>query len=188
MSNKVIAVGASAGGLDALRALLRELPKGFDAPIVVAIHSQPESQLARVLDFDAARGGMQVRIVQDGDALQPGIVHVLPGATHGFFRHGGIRLSQTVRNSGFRPSVDALFMSLASEYGSDGIAVVLSGTLNDGMRGAQVIYDMGGITLVQDPSDAHHAGMPQNVINADHPSEVLSATELGVWLRKAIGT
>ena len=187
MSQKVIAIGASAGGLEALRELLGELPADFPAPIVVAIHSQPESRLIGVLQFDAAKRGMAVRQVSDGDKLQPGMVHVVPGATHAFFRRGGLRLSETVRDSGFRPSIDALFMSLASEYGADAIAVVLSGMMNDGMRGAQVIYDMGGITIVQDPKDADHASMPQNVINADHPREVLSAQDLGIWLRKAIG-
>ena len=188
MSNKVVAIGASAGGLEALRELLSELPVHFPAPIIVAIHSQPSSKLAQVLSFDEARdGGMKVREVKDGDTLEPGVVHVLPGATHAFFRQGGLRLSETVRDSGFRPSIDALFMSLASEYGADAIAVVLSGLMNDGMRGAQVIYDMGGITIVQDPRDADYAEMPQNVIRADHPSQVLSAKDLGVWLREAIG-
>jgi two-component system CheB/CheR fusion protein len=78
-------------------------------------------------------------------------------------------------------------MTLAAEYGDRAIAVVLSGALKDGMRGAQIIYDMGGQTIVQDPREAEHAGMPNSVIFDDHQETVLSAAKLGEWLGNLIG-
>lgn len=184
---KIVAIGASAGGLKAVQELLNVLPANFAAPIVLAIHSQPGSKLTEVLSL-SRKDGPSICEIKDGDRLENGVVHVIPGGKHAFFKGESLQLSEVVRDSGFRPSVDALFMSLASTYGKNAVAVVLSGMLKDGMRGAQVVYDMGGVTIVQDPEDADYADMPQSVIRADHPQKVLSAQDLGHWLTELIGT
>lgn len=82
-----------------------------------------------------------------------------------------LRLSPLVRDSGFHRPIDALLMTATASYGKATIAVVLSGTMNDGVRGAQVIPDMGGRTIVQDPGDADRAEMPQSVANAAPPTD-----------------
>lgn len=181
----VVALGTSAGGIDAIVDLLARLPARLNAPLVIALHSQPASRLTEVLK---TRSDLSIREARDGDALRAGTVYILPGATHGFFKDGHLHLSKTVRNSGFRPSIDALFMTLAAEYGKNAIAVVLSGTMSDGMRGAQIIYDMGGETIVQDPRDAAFPDMPEAVISRDHPTVIATAQELGTWLGEKIGT
>ncbi|MBW4709417.1 chemotaxis protein CheB [Roseobacter sp. YSTF-M11] len=183
-SGYVVAIGGSAGALDAVRELIDGLPRDLDAPIVVAIHGDSTSQLSEILQ---ALCPLPVRKVTDGETLQPGWIYVVPGATHALFKDKQIRLSELVEDSGFRPSIDALFMTLASEYGDKAVGVVLSGTMNDGMRGAQIIYDMGGQTIVQDPETASFQSMPRMVINADHPRQILAARELGVWLGELIG-
>lgn len=180
----VVAIGASAGGLSAIRDLIAELPHEMDAPIVIALHSAPESRLLEILKM---RSALAIKQAEDGETLEKGWIYVVPGATHAFFRDDRIRLSETVRDSGFRPSIDALFMTLAAEFGDRAIAVVLSGEMNDGMRGAQVIHDMAGTTIVQAPEDAGFTGMPNSVIAADHPESILSASDLGIWLRDKIG-
>lgn len=180
----VVAIGASAGGLAAIKDLISELPAELDAPIVIAVHSEPTSRLAEVLKLSSA---LPIKRVEDGEELRKGWMYIVPGATHAFFRNGGINLSDLVQNSGFRPSIDALFMTLAAEYGDKAVAVVLSGSMKDGMRGAQVVHDMGGQTIVQDPKDALHTGMPNSVILNDHPETVRSAKELGIWLGSLIG-
>ena len=180
----VVAIGASAGGIEAVVALLSQLPEGLNAPVVVAIHSQAGSQLKEILDHTF---NLDVRTLRDGDTVEKGVIYVVPGATHAFFRDGRVRLSEPVRDSGFRPSIDGLFMTLAAEYGERAIAVVLSGTMNDGMRGAQIVHDMGGRTIVQNPEDARFESMPMNVILADHPRKILSAGDLGLWLADTLG-
>lgn len=187
MSKKVVAIGASAGGLEPLRELLGELPRDFAAPIIVAVHSGPDSQLKNTLDLFS---DISIKIchAQSGIEPEPGVVYVVPGAKHALLSHGKLEISDLVRDSGFRPSIDALFMTLATEYRDNAIAVVLSGTLNDGMRGAQVLYDLGGITLVQDPEDAKFASMPQSVVQANHPVEIISAKQIGKWLVESVGT
>ena len=174
-------IGSSAGGLSALIGLLRELPADHPAPIVIAAHGGPDSHLHEALSLSR---GIVLPILQATDdmPLEGGAAYVLPGATHGLVVGRRLHLSPPVRGSRFRPSIDALFMTAAASYGGGAVAVVLSGTMDDGMRGAQVIYDLGGVTIVQDPDDAERAEMPQNVIAADHPREILPAPALGRWL------
>ncbi|MGC3939293.1 chemotaxis protein CheB [Roseobacter sp. EG26] len=181
----VVAIGASAGGIKAIRALLSCLPANLGAPVVIAMHSEPSSNLTEVLQI---RSPLAIKRLEDGEALRTGQIYVVPGATHAFFRDGRVRLSEPVRDSGFRPSIDGLFMTLAAEYKEKAIAVVLSGTMNDGTRGAQVVYDMGGQTIVQNPEDATFESMPLSVILMDHPQQILSAEDLGSWLDETIGT
>ncbi|SPH21595.1 Chemotaxis response regulator protein-glutamate methylesterase [Ascidiaceihabitans donghaensis] len=180
----VVAIGASAGGVRAICDLIKERPAHLDAPIVIAVHSLPDSQLTEVLQ---AITPLPVKKVEDGDVLQNGCIHVVPGAKHVFFQNGALKLSQLVHDSGFRPSIDALFMTMAAEYGDRAVAVVLSGTLKDGMRGAQVIFDVGGRTIVQDPREAAFDGMPNSIIFNDHPEKVLPAADLGRWLTQELG-
>jgi len=180
----VVAIGASAGGLAPIKELIAELPIDLSAPIVIAVHSEPGSNLTDILRFTSE---LQIKKAEDGETLNKGWIYIVPGATHAFFRNGKVHLSELVRDSGFRPSIDALFMTMAAEYGDRAIAVVLSGCLKDGMRGAQIIYDMGGQTIVQDPHEAKHAGMPTSVIMDDHPETVLPAAKLGQWLANLIG-
>lgn len=175
----IVAIGGSAGGLEAIRDLLKNLPREFSASIVVALHSPPESQLTELLQRHCSQ---RIRRLRDVDRLDPGTVHIVPGGRHAVFNGDQIELSDVVEDSGFRPSIDALFMTMATRYKSRCIAVVLSGAMDDGTRGAQVIYDLGGYTVVQDPDDAAHSSMPLKVIHLDHPQRILPAKDLGAWL------
>ena len=181
----VVAIGASAGGLQAIQDLLAELPDNFAAAVVIAQHSMPGAQLDQILRL---KSPLPVRLLEDGDVLRAGTVYVTPAATHAFFQMETIRLSPEVKHAGYRPSIDALFMTLAASFRERAIAVVLSGTMKDGMRGAQVIHDTGGRTVVQNPDEAQFESMPMNVILMDHPQEILTASGLGKWLRDEVGT
>jgi len=187
VSGKIVVIGASAGGIEPIREVLAELPTNFAAPVIVAVHSGPESALRSALDLVSSID-IEICDARSGVEPKPGVVYVVPGAKHALLSHGKLQLSELVHNSGFRPSIDALFITTATEYRENAIAVVLSGTLNDGMRGAQVLYDLGGITLVQDPEDAKFASMPQNVVRSDHPVEIITARQIGKWLVEYVGT
>jgi two-component system chemotaxis response regulator CheB len=180
----VIAIGASAGGLNALQDLLKAIKKPLNAPMVIAIHSNERSILKEVLEIDC---DLTIKSAQDRETIEKGVIYVAPGATHVFFKGDELSLSPVVRNSGFRPSIDALFMTLACAYRESAIGVILSGTMQDGMRGAQIIYDLGGQTIVQDPSEAMFPTMPKSIIVNDHPEAVLDAEKLGKWLHDNIG-
>jgi len=183
-SDFVVAIGGSAGGFQAVELLLAELPRNLDAPVVIALHGSSESNLAQVL---GVKKSLDIRALEPDVPLERGVIYIVPGARHAMFVNDVMHLSDHVSDSGFRPSIDALFMTLAAQYGKRAIGVVLSGMLKDGMRGAQVIYDMGGRTIVQNPTEAIYKSMPQSVINADHPRAILTAGELGEWLIREVG-
>ena len=179
----VIAIGGSAGALDAIFELFEEVPVDLPAPIVVGLHSRPES---RLFDSLGMRMPHNLRLIEDGDRIEAATVHVIPPARHVFFRGDGLSVSEEVEDSGFRPSIDALFMTLAASHGTRGVGIVLSGLLQDGMRGAQVLYDVGARTLVQDPDGAKFDEMPLSVIRNDHPDAVLPPKELGRWIARTV--
>lgn len=181
----VVAIGASAGGLDPLREIMRIFPANLNAPIVIAMHSAPGSQLTEILNFG---NSLSIVRLEDEQVLECGHIYVVPGAHHAFFKDGRISLSAVVDRSRYRPSIDALFTTLALEYREKAIAVVLSGQLDDGKRGAQIIYDLGGTTIVQCPEDAEFSSMPMSVIAFDHPETAVPAAELAHWLIDKIGT
>ncbi|MEQ6249326.1 chemotaxis protein CheB [Sulfitobacter sp. HNIBRBA3233] len=183
-AHPVIAIGGSAGGIGAMQELLAAIRAPLAAPVIIAVHSVAQSKLTEVLQQGSS---LTIRRIEDGTVPEPGVIHIVPGGRHAYFRSGKLRLSEDVTDSGFRPSIDMLFMTLAAEYQSRAIAVILSGMLQDGMRGAQVIYDLGGRTVVQNPDDAVYESMPAAVIRADHPRAVLTATELGQWLVDEVG-
>ena len=179
----VVAIGGSAGALDAMIELLAEVPAGLPVPIVLALHSMPDARLIRPLELKLPH---DMHEITEGETLRPGHLHVAPAARHVFFRNDTLHLSDPVEDSGFRPSIDALFMTLATTWGDRAIGVVLSGLLQDGMRGAQVLYDLGGRTLVQDPDYADYDEMPLAVIRNDHPDRILPAADLGRWITRVV--
>ncbi|MEP3918994.1 chemotaxis protein CheB [Ascidiaceihabitans sp.] len=92
-----------------------------------------------------------------------------------------------MHDSGFRPSIDALFMTMAAEYGDRAVAVILSGTLKDGMRGAQVVFDVGGRTIVPDPPRSCIRRHAQQHHFQRSPEEILPAADLGRGLTQELG-
>jgi two-component system, chemotaxis family, protein-glutamate methylesterase/glutaminase len=184
--SRVIAVGASAGGIEALRHLLQALPGGLDAAVCVVVHipARAPTVLAQILD---RAGPLGASTAVDGEPLRAGHVYVAPPDHHLLVRAGHIELGRGPKENGVRPAVDATFRSLAESHGAAGIGVVLSGALDDGSLGAAVLYEAGATLLVQDPEDALVRSMPESAIRADHPWRVLAAPELAAALAELVG-
>ena len=159
----IILVGASAGGLEALRTLLGNLPGNIAASIFVVLHigARP-SVLPQVL---GAASPLPVAHAVDGAPIRMGHVHIAPPDLHllveqGNGGQGRIRLSRGPRENLTRPAVDPLFRSAAEAFGPRVIGVILSGALSDGTAGLIGIKKHGGIAIVQDPDEAQYPGMP----------------------------
>lgn len=171
-------MGASAGALDALLQILPALPGDYPLPTVLVVHLPPDrdSALVNVL---ASRCALRVKEAEDKEDLSGGTVYVAPPDYH-VLVEPELRLSlssdEPVLYS--RPSIDVLFESAADAYGSDLIAVVLSGANQDGARGLRAVCDNGGLGLVQDPKTADASAMPQAAIAACPQAMVLSAAEI----------
>jgi two-component system, chemotaxis family, CheB/CheR fusion protein len=160
----VVGIGASAGGLEALRELIRYVPPQGIAYIVVQ-HLAPdhESLLTELL---ARNARMPVVTAADGMGLEPARVHVTPPDADLAIMNGVIRVMQPVRKRGPHLPVDHLFRSLADDQGHSAIGIVLSGTGTDGTLGLEAIKAAGGFTFVQEPSTAAYDGMPRSALES----------------------
>ncbi len=163
VARKLIVIGGSAGGVEALLSLVPQLPKTLDAAVCVVIHFPAESPslLPKLL---GRRTDMHVEQASQGSTLQSGTIYVAPPDWHLLIEGQTCHLSHGPREHGYRPSIDALFRSAAEAYQRSVIGVVLSGGLDDGSAGMRHIRLLGGKCAVQDPADAPFPSMPTNAM------------------------
>lgn len=176
---RVVVVGASAGGLHALRTLVHGLPADFDLPVVIVQHRARESELLCELLQECTP--LPVLEVVDKMDIGPG-VFVGPPDYHLFLDDESFSLStdEPVRYS--RPSIDVMFESAADEYGMDVVGVVLTGANADGAAGLRRIADLGGHAVVQDPEHAEVGVMPRSALRAVPEACVLPLEEIAPHL------
>lgn len=177
----VVAIGASAGGLEAITSLLRaSKPNGYIA-FVIAQHMAPQhrSVLVELLSKDC-----EYRVVgaTEGALIKPDTVYVNTPNTDIVVKEGHIHLKVPTTDIGAKPSIDKLFNSVAEAFGNQSIGVVLSGTGSDGTQGCRAIRDAGGITIVQNPETAKYDGMPNSVIRARTADLILNPEEIAAYL------
>jgi two-component system, chemotaxis family, protein-glutamate methylesterase/glutaminase len=184
-TQRLISIGASSGGLEALQALVRALPTNLTAPIVVVLHSSPESPgiVGEILN---RIGTVPAANAEDGERLTPGRIYVAPPDYHVIVEPGVIRLTRGPKENRFRPAIDPLFRSAASVYGPMAVGVILSGDLDDGTAGLLAIKQLGGTTVVQDPQDATFPSMPRSAMNHVQVDYCVSIAELGSLLSRLV--
>jgi hypothetical protein len=153
MKGRVFVVGASLSGIDALCELVAKLPGDFPAAIFITQHvaSHSPGMLPKIL---RNAGRLPASHPKNGQLIEAGQIYVAPPDRHLLIQQGYVRLSHGPHENHARPAVDALFRSAAVAYGSAAVGVVLTGQLDDGTAGLLAIKDRGGVTIVQDPSEA----------------------------------
>ena len=163
MLNRLIVIGASAGGVEALKNVVNALPADLDAAVVIVLHLYPRSK--SYLDEILARSA-KLPVTQSVDQmpLRAGTVYVAPPDFHILVGRDRVILSRGPRENRHRPSINALFSSAAQEFGPDVIGVILTGSLDDGTAGLWEIKRAGGVAIVQDPEDALFPEMPQSAL------------------------
>ena len=181
----LVVIGASAGGVEALRALVRGLPADFPAAVVVVLHvpATGTSVLPMILSRAGALPARQARV---DDPLRPGEILVAPPDHHVVVYDGRLTLSHGPRENGHRPAVDVLFRTAARALGPRVVATILSGTLDDGTAGMVAVRSRGGVGVVQAPDDALHEAMPRNAIEGARPEHVLPVAEMPTLLEKLV--
>jgi two-component system chemotaxis response regulator CheB len=177
-----VAVGASAGGIDALFALLAGLQPPLAAALVVVLHL-PEQQESLLPQLFAQRTALPVQEAQPNAPVQPGTIYFAPPGYHLLVEaERSFALSCDAPELFSRPSIDVLFESCADVYGDRLVGIVLTGANEDGARGLATIKARGGLAAVQDPQEAIHAAMPIAAIERAAPDFVLPLAGLGALL------
>ncbi|GAA1781904.1 chemotaxis protein CheB [Luedemannella flava] len=174
----VIVVGASAGGVEALRVLVARLPDDLPAAVLIVLHVPRSGPSALPLILSRVTN-LPVRPAVDGEPLRHGRVYVAPVDRHLLLLGNRIRLSRGPAENGHRPAIDPLFRSAARAFGPRVIGVVLSGSRDDGAAGLAAIADRGGTTVVQDPADAIFPSMPLAALEHVNADKVLPLAEIG---------
>lgn len=182
---RIAVVGASAGGVEALQELVAGLPADFPAALLVVIHraAGSPSTLPAIL---GRSGVLPVEEAQDGMEIRAGRGYVARPDHHLLVQDGRLRVVRGPRENRNRPAIDPLFRSAALAYGPGVVAVVLTGTLDDGSAGVRAVKSAGGQALVQDPDDALYREMPENAIAADNPEHVAPLARLPGLLDAAV--
>ena len=160
----LIVIGTSAGGMQALKALVAQFPADLPAPVFIVSHMSPDTTgdvLVRVLD---KAGPLPCRQATEGESFQPGQIYLAPSDRHMLIDGRNILITKGARENRSRPAIDPLFRSAAVGHGNRVIGVILTGYLDDGTSGMRAIKRCGGICIAQDPSDADHPDMPRSVI------------------------
>lgn len=162
--SSIIVIGASAGGVGALRFLAAALPDTLCVPVLVVLHiGAHRSALPTLLNAD---GPLPAKHAEDGETIYPGHIYVAPPDRHMIVADGRLRLLRGPKENCARPAIDPLFRSAAEAYGPTAVGLILTGRLNDGTLGLFEIKRQGGIAIVQDPKDAAYPEMPKSA--ADH--------------------
>lgn len=182
----MIAIGASAGGLTALKRLLGDLPADLPVPILVVQHLDPRHR-SLMADILSRHTVIAVQEAREGDKLVPGVAYIALPDHHLLVTDDhtlSLPRSELVRF--VRPSADLLFDSVAGTYGPRAIGVVLTGTGRDGTDGVEVISSRGGTVVVQDPETAEFGGMPQSAVDSGAADFVLPLEEIGPALVRLV--
>jgi two-component system, chemotaxis family, protein-glutamate methylesterase/glutaminase len=160
---RIVVIGASAGGIEALRQLMSGLPPDFAAPVCVVLHVSPQSpgMLPQILN---RAGPLQAVTAQEGMKLRAGVIYVAPSDHHLLVEPGSVRVRHGPKENRFRPAIDPLFRSAAQVYGPNALGVILSGNLDDGTAGLKTIKQLGGVAIAQDPGDALFPSMPRSAL------------------------
>ena len=184
--SRIVSIGISTGGPNALQYLFSQLPEDFPGCLLVVQH-MPEGftdMFARRLHESSA---IEVKEAQSGDLLLAGRALICPGNRHMKVRrmeHGNVAiLVDQPRVNGHRPSVDVLFQSVAQEFGSNSIAVLMTGMGDDGAAGMGAVRSAGGVTIVQSPDSCVVDSMPRSAIERGFASRIVSLSNLSSVLQ-----
>lgn len=187
MKYEAVVIGASAGGMEALKKLLTVLPKSLAAPIVIVQHLSPHSDnyLTRRLDELCK---IHVKEADEKEKIIAGTAYIAPPNYHLLIEQDKtLSLSADVKVNFSRPSIDVLFDSAAEVFRKGLIGIILTGANNDGSKGLKTIRNFGGLAIVQEPESAEVKAMPRAAIEAAGADFILTIDQISNKLIELIG-
>ncbi|MFO0789137.1 MAG: chemotaxis protein CheB [Pirellulales bacterium] len=174
----VVALGASAGGLEALEKFFDNMPAESGLAFVVVQHLSPDFK-SLMNELLARHTKLAIHRVTDGMAIEPGSIYLIPPKKEMIVSAGRLLLTDKDPAQGLSLPIDTFLRSLATECGHNAIAVILSGTGSDGSRGIRAVHEAGGFVIVQDESTANFDGMPRAAIDTGVVDAILPPSEMG---------
>ena len=186
-SSKVppIVIGASVGGIEVLKRILKDLGSDLTAAVMITLHISPWARSILPAIF-TRNGSLPALDPVDGEEVEPGRVYVAPPDFHLVLDDSRIRLRHGPKENHHRPAINPLVRSAAISHGESVVGVVLSGTLDDGSVGLWWIKHYGGIAVVQDPKDATAPEMPANALKHVKADYILRSEVMGQKLRMIV--
>lgn len=181
---EAIVIGASAGGIDALRIILPSLPDAYPFPVIIVLHL-PADQPSLLSEIFAPKVLLRVKEADEKEPISAGTIYFAPPGYHLLIESNhtfSFSLELTVQFS--RPSIDVLFETAADAYGKGLVGVLLTGANEDGAQGLKRIEEMGGLVLIQDPATAQMPTMPDAGIRNTSAEHILSLVELRDFLAR----
>ncbi|MCP5144625.1 MAG: PAS domain S-box protein [Gammaproteobacteria bacterium] len=178
---RLVGIGASAGGLEALRELMESLPSLGCFSYVIAQHVSP-THVSMLMSLLAPMTSLKVQDLVDKRKPEPGYVYITPPNKDVILENGLLRLTAPTATVGPKPSINRFFDSLANELGSRSLGIILSGTGSDGANGIRAIKAAGGITMAQEPTSAKYDGMPRAAILTGSVDLIVPPAKIGATL------
>jgi two-component system chemotaxis response regulator CheB len=177
-----VVLGGSAGAMTALATLLPHLPENYPLPVIIVLHLHPRQDRYFLEHFNTLCV-LNVKEADEKENIQAGYVYFAPPNYHLLIENNKtFSLSTDEKVNYSRPSIDVLFESAASVYGSRLAAILLTGANNDGAEGLRLIKEKGGLVVVQDPQSAESSFMPAAALQVMQPDFVFNLAEIGRWL------
>lgn len=181
---KAVAIGASAGAVQALQTILPALPADYRLPVLVVVHVPPDraNQLVPLLQ---SRCEMAVKEAEDKEPVLSGVIYFAPSDYHLLVETDeSLALSTDEAVNYSRPSIDVLFESAADAYGEGLVGVVLTGANHDGAAGLKAIVDAGGLAIVEDPTGAYATAMPRSALEACPSAMIMNLDAIASYLSR----
>ncbi|WP_152204901.1 chemotaxis protein CheB [Marinobacter changyiensis] len=181
-NSMLIVIGASAGGMAALKEFVAQIPKHFPAPIFIVNHMGAHTTGDALVKVLNESGSLTCVQAHDKQAFKNGHIYLAPSDQHMLIVKGKILVTKGARENRSRPAIDPLFRSAAVAYGNRVIGIILTGYLDDGTSGMMAIKRCGGVCIAQDPEEASYPDMSQSVIANVGADYCLPIAEMGALL------
>ncbi len=179
---KAVVIGASAGGLYAFKQIISVLPVDFFIPIIAVQHISPDSE-NYIITFLNNHSAITIKEADEKEKLKPGCVYFSAPNYHLLIeKDATLSLSTEQKVNYSRPSIDVMFETAADTFGKGVIGIILTGANQDGTAGIRAVKEAGGLTIVQDPTEAETPAMPKSAIEASAPDHIFSLDGIADFL------
>lgn len=181
--SQVVVIGGSAGAIPSIIEIVRHLPPSFNLPICIVVHIHPDSTSVLPTLVESA-SGIPTTHAQDQDILKPRHIYIAPPDRHMLLEGKRLLVHRGAHENRSRPAIDPLFRSAALSFGTNVIALLLSGYLDDGTAGLLAVKRQGGVVIVQDPNDTIFRAMPSHALESVKADFVLPLSAIAQTLAR----